>query len=101
MQEWEAVLEGFLQRYLLQVCRLARSPSQGKTPQETPYKASQMLLKRGLGDVLGAWEGPLAGFRGQVGNPIGQEEAKLAPKSDKLGPRWAKTRPSRSHNGPK
>ena len=53
-----------LQRYLLPVCPLARSPSQGKTPQETPSKSPQMLLKRVLGDVLGAWDGPLAGFRG-------------------------------------
>ena len=90
-----------LQRYLLRVCPRARSPSQGKTPQETPYKPPQMLLKRGLGSVLGGWDGPLAGFRGQVGTPMGQDEAKLAPRSDKLGPKWTKTRPSRSQNGPR
>ena len=90
-----------LQRYLLRVCPLARCPSQGKTPQETPYKEPQMLLKRVLGDVLGGWDGPLAGFRGQVATPMGQDEAKLAPRSDKLGPKWTKTRPSRSHNGPR
>ena len=74
-----------LQRYLLRVCPLARSPSQGKTPQETPYKAPQMLLKRVLRDVLGGWDGPLAEFCGQVGTSMGQDEAKLAPRSDKLG----------------
>ena len=65
-----------LQRYLLRAYPLARSPSQGKTPQETLYKAPQMLLKRGLGDVLGGWDGPLAGFRGQVGTPMGQDAEK-------------------------
>ena len=40
-----------------------------------------------LGDVLGGWDGPLAGFRGQVGTQMGQDEAKLAPRSDKLGPK--------------
>ena len=69
-----------LQRYLLRVCPLARSPSQGKTPQETPYKAPQMLLKKGLGGVPGGWEGPLAGFCGQVGTPICQDDAKLTSK---------------------
>ena len=67
-----------LQRYLLRVCPRARSPSQGKTPQETPFKAPQLLLKMGLGDVLGGWDGPLARFRGQIGTKIGQVGPKIA-----------------------
>ena len=94
-------MQAGLQRYLLRVCPLARSPSQGKTPQETPYKPPQMLLKRGLGGVLGGWDGPLGELRGQVGTQMGQDDAKLAPRWDRLGPKWTKTRPSRSHNGPK
>ena len=83
VQEWVAVLEGFLAGGSAEVSPtgrpLARSPSQGKTPQET-LQATQMLLKKGLGGVLGGWEGPLVGFRGQVGTPMGQDDAKLAPR---------------------